>query len=110
MDIKLFLMLVAGHYLADFALQPRFMAETKQLVFVEAIGFHALTAHAFIHALTAGVISGSFAAAVIIGATHWLIDLRASKLLRGKREALFGINIDQSLHLLVILVVALAVV
>lgn len=113
MDVQLFFILLAGHYLADFALQPRFMAETKQLVFIEAIGFHSLTAHAFVHALIAGILSGSFAAAAVIGGAHWLIDLRSSRVVQGlfgKKSSLFGINIDQTLHILVILFVVVTVV
>ena len=113
MDIQLFLTLLAGHYLADFALQPRFMAESKKLVFLRALGFHTLTAHAFIHALVAGVLSGSLTVAIIIGMTHWIIDLRASKWVSGKlgkQSDLFGINLDQLLHVAVIAATVLIVV
>ena len=113
MDYQLFLTLLAGHYLADFALQTPFMAEAKRQVFTKSIGFHALTAHAFIHALIAGLLSGSLAVAVIVGVTHWIIDLRASKPLvkkLNKDTELFGINTDQALHIAVMFVIVLLVV
>lgn len=113
MDFQLFLTLVAGHYLADFALQSSFMSESKKLIFLKPIGIHALTGHAFIHALVAGVVSGSFTVATIIGVTHWLIDMRASNWLSaklGKKGDLFGIHLDQALHLAVILFTVLVVV
>jgi hypothetical protein len=122
MDLQLLLMLIAGHYLADFALQPQYMAEKKQLVFIEPIGFHALTAHAFIHALVAGLISSNFIVAIAVGITHWLIDFgRGSKLLddefphtKGSRNVeqshgLYGIHLDQALHVLVIYICVILV-
>jgi hypothetical protein len=118
--IELLVVLWAGHYLADFPLQPAFVAEKKGLVFIESIGFHCLTAHAFIHGLIAGVITQSFTAGLIVGATHWLIDFgKSSQLLDdrfphlpGARKGpqttgLYGINVDQALHFLVILLVVL---
>lgn len=111
----------AGHYLADFPLQPAFVAEKKGLVFIESIGFHCLTAHAFIHGLVAGAIATqlgyqeSFLFGLIVGLTHWMIDFgKSSQFLDDRfphtkgarmgpqRYGLYGINIDQSLHLLVI--------
>ncbi len=114
MEVQLFLTLVAGHYLADFGLQSQYMAENKRLVFIEAVGFHSLTAHAFIHALVAGVLSGSFVAALIIGLTHWLIDFgSAAEILRkssnGKKGGLYSLNTDQALHIFVIFIVTTAV-
>lgn len=116
MDLQLFLLLLAGHYLADFALQPQFMAEKKRLVFIESWGFHNLTAHAFIHGLTAGLLSQRLSIAIIVGITHWIIDFgKASQLLddkfphtKGARSGeqahgLYGINIDQALHIAVLI-------
>lgn len=112
-----------GHYLADFPLQPAFVAEKKGLVFVESIGFHCLTAHASIHGLVAGFIANSlgfeqyFLFGLIVGITHWLIDFGKSSVLiddrfphtKGARneyqkQGLYGINIDQTLHFIVILI------
>lgn len=123
--IETLLILWAGHYLADFPLQPAFVAEKKGLVFVESIGFHCLSSHAFIHGLIAGALahflgySDYFLFGLIVGATHWVIDFGKSSVLlddrfphtKGARVSvqktgLYGINVDQSLHLLVILACA----
>lgn len=119
--IETLIILWAGHYLADFPLQPAFVAEKKGLVFVESIGFHCLTAHAFIHGLVAGTIAyhlgmNGFLFGLVIGLTHWIIDFGKSSVLlddrfphtKGARKSiqktgLYGINIDQTLHFLVIL-------
>ncbi len=116
MDIQLFLLLLGGHYLADFPLQAQFMAENKGWVFIRSIGFHTLTAHAAIHGLVAGLLSQSLLIALTVGITHWLIDFgKASRLLTdkyphtkgarqgGQTHGLYGINIDQLLHVSVIL-------
>jgi hypothetical protein len=121
MDWKLLLILWAGHYLADFPLQPAFVAENKQKILGESIGFHCLTAHAFIHGLVAGVITQNLAAGLAVGITHWLIDFgKACQLLddhfphtkgarlHGQTAGLYGINVDQALHFLVILIVSIA--
>jgi len=115
MDFQLFLTLLAGHYLADFGLQTQYMVEKKGLIFIESMGFHALTGHAAIHALIAGAISGSFAAGVVVGVTHWLIDFGKSSVwlsrrFRGHSNGLYAINIDQLLHVLVLAYVVLIVV
>lgn len=113
MDVGLFFLLLAGHYLADFTLQPPFVAENKKLVFLEPIGFHALTSHAMTHGLVAGFLSSSYAAGLVVGISHWLIDLRASRYLQdklGKKEPLLSLHADQLLHTLVIAFTVLAVV
>lgn len=120
---ELFFALLAGHYLADYALQTRHMAEGKAKIFKQSAGFHLLTAHAAIHGLVAGTITRSFTAGVIVALTHWLIDfLKASELLddrfphtkgarrHGQTVGLYGINVDQTLHILVLLAVILWVV
>jgi hypothetical protein len=116
MDYVLLLTLWAGHYLADFSLQTQFMSETKGKAFLDAIGFHTLTAHAFVQGLVIGLLSGSVMAGIVVGVTHWIIDfIRASELImnklvarniiKQKRKKLFGIHLDQALHFLVVLVV-----
>jgi hypothetical protein len=119
--MTLFLTLLAGHYLADFPLQPPFVAEKKGLVFIESIGFHALTSHAAIHGLVAGYIAGS-EAGLIVAVSHWLIDFGKAwqgwpenwRITNGAKWAgnpgargLYGINVDQSLHVLVLIAVVL---
>lgn len=119
-SIELLVFLWAGHYLADFPLQPAFVASEKRKIFKESIGFHCLTAHAFIHGLVAGLITQNFTAGAIVGLTHWLIDFGKSYQgfddrfphTKGARNefqsyGLYGINIDQLLHFSVIVGVAL---
>jgi hypothetical protein len=123
MHWHLFFYLLAGHYLADFALQTQHMAEKKAKVFKEAMGFHVLTGHAAIHGLVAAVISHNFTVGIIVALSHWVIDfLKASEYMddrfphtAGARRnsqtvGLYGINIDQTLHILVLLAVVLWVV
>jgi hypothetical protein len=111
MNMQLLLMMWAGHYLSDYALQPAYMAEQKAYALKTSEGTHALTAHASIHGLAAGVITGSFAAGLAVGVSHWVIDFgKASVLIkRNKRQGLYGINIDQLLHFVVILTVWLII-
>lgn len=121
MEISHLIIFWAGHYLADFPLQPAFVADLKGKAFVESIGFHCLTAHAFIHGLVAGTLANFlgysewFLFALIVGITHWIIDFGKSSILlddrfphtKGARMSvqktgLYGINIDQALHFLII--------
>jgi hypothetical protein len=119
MNAELLVILWAGHYLADFPLQPAFVASEKRKIFRESIGFHCLTAHAFIHGLVAGTITQNFYAGLFVGTTHWLIDFGKSYQgftdkwphTKGARNefqeyGLYGINVDQALHFLMILIVA----
>jgi hypothetical protein len=112
MDVQLFLTLVAGHFLADFALQTDFMAAKKRKVFVESMGIYALTAHASIHGLVAGLICQNLWAGIVVGSSHWLIDFVRSSDVMTKRLAnkkgpgphdTFGIHADQFLHVLVLI-------
>jgi len=100
--VELLLLLIAGHYLADFPLQGEFIAKMKGRP--EAMGWHCLTAHAMIQGLVVAVMVAALghawvAAFLAVAVTHWLIDL-------GKVRGLYGINADQSLHILVLLIVA----
>lgn len=123
MNWHLLIILWAGHYLADFPLQPAFVADMKKKILQESIGFHCLTAHAFIQGLVAGAITHNFAAGLIVGITHWIIDFgKSCQLLddrfphtKGARvegiqtAGLYGINVDQLLHFIVIVIVTLIV-
>lgn len=122
-ELQLLITLWAGHYLADFPLQPAFVADLKKKIFQESIGFHCLTAHAFIHGLVAGAITMNFWAGFVVGATHWLIDCgKACELIddrfphtKGARKGpqtagLYGINVDQALHFAVMVFVVLVMV
>lgn len=98
--------LLAGHALMDFALQSDAMAvckcrRTENPLQKSVPWYFWLTAHAFLHGGTVGVIlhwtSGNWDLAVLFGVAetvvHWLIDF-------GKCERLYGIHIDQTLHIL----------
>lgn len=124
--LMLFLLLAAGHYLADFPLQTEVIARNKSKVFVESIGFHCLTAHAAIHALVAAAVVAWqghdwLLAFVLVGYSHWIIDFGKSwerwpdswRMTDGARWAgnpdargLYGINVDQALHLAVVALTA----
>ncbi len=126
--ISVFVALLCGHYLADFPLQTETIARNKGKVFIESIGFHALTAHAAMHALVAGGVLLALGYPLIgagaVGLTHWLIDFGKSwegwpdtwRITDGARwsgdpdaRGLYGINVDQALHVAVIAAVTLAV-
>lgn len=123
--MSLLLLLIAGHYLADFPLQGDHIAKNKGKVFIESIGFHCLTAHAAIHGLVAAAVLSSqgrpIQLALFVAVTHWLIDFGKSwegwpdkwRITDGARWAgnpeargLYGINVDQCLHGLVLVAVA----
>lgn len=122
--MSLFLLLIGAHYLADFPLQGDHISKHKGKVFIESIGFHCLTAHAAIHGLLAAAVLGamgqSLGWALVIAVTHWLIDFGKSwkrwpsnwRITDGAKWAgnpdargLYGTNIDQGLHGLVLLAV-----
>jgi hypothetical protein len=97
--------LVGAHYVADFAMQNDYVATAKAKVHTAPDGIHALTAHAIHHVVASAVLLGLLGLpwllpALVVGATHWLIDY--GKSVRGW----YGYHADQSLHLLVVLAVA----
>jgi len=107
MSIGLFLVLALGHYLADFAWQSPWVAGLKGDALrkgADPHAIHALTAHAAHHALITVAILWAFGLspwwAIAVGVTHWLIDLGKA------RFALYGIHVDQALHLTVLAIVA----
>lgn len=92
--IEIFFLLIAGHYLADFALQNDFLAQAKNRN--TAIGKvfwpHALTAHSAIHGLIVGLITGSLLLSIAEAIAHAMIDF-------SKCENRIGIHADQALHI-----------
>ncbi|MGB0991923.1 MAG: DUF3307 domain-containing protein [Akkermansiaceae bacterium] len=100
----IFFAMAAGHALADFPLQGRFLSFAKNRhadlssffpneTPPRHVWVHALSCHALIHAAFVGLITGSviFAAAELI--LHWLIDY-------AKCEGWTGFHTDQLLHYL----------
>ena len=123
--VELLLALIAAHYLADLPLQQEKHGANKGKVFFEAVGFHCLTAHAMIHAGAAGAVAALFGHGfllpfLVVGVSHWAFDFCKSwhgfntwHLTNGAREGpqeygLWGINVDQSLHIGVLAAVAVA--
>ena len=103
------LLLIAAHYLADYALQNAYVADAK--AHPERPDWaHALTAHAVHHATLAGLalllvgIVPAYALiwAIVVGVTHWIIDY--GKAVRGW----YGIHADQAMHLAVAVLVGVA--
>lgn len=100
----IFLKLLMGHALADFALQSSDMAKGKNrnrkpdmsLVppgqIYQPTWVYWLTAHSLIHGLMVGVITGNWYFALAESLCHWAIDF-------GKCESWYGIHADQFLHL-----------
>lgn len=107
-----FLALAMGHVLADFPLQGRFIADTKnrhndishyfQGTPPTGVWIHTLTAHSFIHGAAVWLITGSSVLAIIEIALHWIIDYV-------KCEGWTGFNTDQILHYICKLVYAMMI-
>lgn len=100
---------LAAHYVADFAMQNDYVATAKAKVHTAPDGIHALTAHAFHHfaAVAVALILLNlpwFIPAGILAATHWAIDY--GKAVRGW----YGYHADQTMHLFVVVLTALAAV
>ena len=99
-----FLMLAAGHYLADYALQNNFVARMKGQQ--SADGFHTLVAHASIHGLVLGFLAVYLGAPwlpvfLFVTVTHGVIDFGKARL------GWYGLHVDQALHMTVILITIL---
>ena len=92
--------LIAGHALADFALQSDSMAKGKNRhrktepppgARFQPTWFYWLTAHSFIHGLMVSLITGIWWLGLAETIAHWAIDF-------GKCENWYGIHIDQLAH------------
>lgn len=99
------LLLIGAHYVADFAMQNDYVATAKADT-KRPDWFHALTAHSAHHAVAAGLALAILglpwlAGALVVGATHWLIDY--GKAVRGW----YGYHVDQGMHLCVAIGVGL---
>lgn len=99
--LMVFLALAMGHALADFPLQARFIADTKnrhkdisnyfQNTPPPGIWIHTLTAHSLIHGAAVWLITGSAVLACFEIILHWIIDYV-------KCEGWTSFNTDQILH------------
>lgn len=92
--IEIILILIALHYLADFALQNDFVARAKNRNTDVGKLFwpHALLAHSSIHGLFVGLVTGSALLGVIETGLHAAIDFI-------KCENKISIHVDQALHI-----------
>ena len=101
-----FSLLLAGHFLADIGLQPDWVLKQKYNVGKTQLGTIALIGHAFIHFLVAYFIAThlgfthAYSLALVIGVTHFIIDL-------GKIKGRYGVLTDQIFHFAVIVGVVL---
>lgn len=90
-----FLLLLAGHGVADYPLQGDFLAKGKnhKAPLPGIPWWQCLIWHAAIHGGAVGLITGSALLGVCEFAIHCLIDY-------GKCDGWFGFNVDQLLHVL----------
>jgi len=99
---SLFFLFLAGHALADYALQTEWIATNKNRHVrkglspeaqkqMQIIWPHLLTAHSLHHGLIVYLVSQSITLGVAETVAHWLIDF-------GKCEKWYGFHTDQALH------------
>lgn len=95
--LELFLVLVAGHFLADYVFQTDAIATGKNRNLDPAkFGvnwYYWMTAHAVTHSVPVYLLTGSVWWALFEFTTHWLIDW-------GKCENLYKLHVDQFFHML----------
>ena len=100
--IETFLLLLAGHALADFALQSDAMARGKNWttpstpppgVKAQVCWPYWLSAHAAIHGGVVGLVTGRWELGVLEFVLHWLIDL-------AKCSRITDVHQDQLLHIM----------
>lgn len=101
--ITLIFKLLAGHALADYALQTDWVAKNKNRHAIpvgynpelhgpmQTVWPYVLSSHALIHGLMVYAATGSVVLAYAETVAHWLIDF-------GKCEKWYGIHTDQALH------------
>lgn len=87
--VMMALMLLAGHWVADYPLQGEFLAEAKQN---GPLRVYHLVAHAGIHGGTVALITGSVWLGLAEWSTHTVID---ELKVRGRTS----LAVDQALHI-----------
>ncbi len=94
---RLLVLLLFGHFMADFFMQTEFQAlgkSRKSNPYAAAVPwYYCLTAHAAIYAGVIGILTGSLLIGLIEFVIHWIVD-------HGKCEGWYGIHVDQGIHLL----------
>jgi hypothetical protein len=93
--VEVLFLLLFCHALADYPLQGDFLAQGKNrhTPVGKVMWPHCLTAHAFIHGGFVYLVTGCVWLGIAEVVAHWLIDF-------AKCERWFGINLDQTLHIL----------
>lgn len=105
-DLSTFFTLLAGHFVCDFPLQSRHILEDKQTAGRTLLGTLTLIGHCATHALVIGLLAALlglpnvYGIALVIAVSHFAIDL-------GKIRGFYGLATDQTLHYLVIALIAL---
>lgn len=96
------LMLLFCHALADYPLQGEFLSKAKNKnAPIPGIDWPiALAMHCLIHAGFVYLITGSLALSALMFLTHWIID-------HAKCNNLIDFKLDQTLHILVLVGIAL---
>ena len=90
--IKTFFLLLCAHALTDTALQTPWMAMNKHPS-SSPLWPYALTSHGLINGLGVYMVTNSVTLGIAETILHGLIDL-------GKCQGLYGLKMDQSLHLI----------
>lgn len=98
--ISILLLMIAGHFVGDFVLQPAPMSSGKNRNYSREKfddGFpqwyYWLSAHASTHGLIVYLVTGSIYLMLAEFAAHWLIDFT-------KCDRLINLHQDQALHIL----------
>lgn len=101
--LPMFLLLLAGHLVADYPFQGNEIALGKNK-FIEPARFgvpwyYWMASHAATHALAVAMITGNFVAGLFEFAAHFVIDY-------GKCAKKYGLHVDQALHAACKLIIA----
>lgn len=103
--IETLLLLVFGHFLADFPLQGEFLSKLKNLRIFPDIWWLGMTAHCTIHAGIIFVLTGNIFLACVMFLSHFGIDYL--KCVGDLGEGNQALKNDQLLHFLVLIAIAI---
>lgn len=84
--------LIAGHALCDFALQTTWMSESKNPWGGSPAWLHAMLSHCVLHGAAVAAVTGSVSLGAAEIAAHFAAD-------SAKCRKLWGIHVDQALHI-----------
>lgn len=93
--IELFLLMIGGHAIGDYALQSDFLAKAKnhKAPLLGVPWYQALFAHSAIHGVIVGLITGSWVLGLAETIAHAMTDY-------GKSHGVITYNQDQALHVI----------